>query len=69
LTVLRLKTLWSGLVEGKCLSINCRELRPTLVRTVLLKGGLNQMMFLRRLRLVDGKLEELSQAEYCRGTS
>ena len=34
MTVLRLKTLWSGLVEGKCLSINCRKFRPTLVRTV-----------------------------------
>ena len=30
-----------------------RKFRLTLVRTVLLKGGLNQMMFLRRFRLVD----------------
>jgi hypothetical protein len=36
--------MWSLWRIGKCLSIRLRKLRPMLVLTFLLKGGLNQMM-------------------------
>ena len=46
LTEFLLKILCSGLDAGKCLSIRFRKFLPTFVLTFLLKGGLNQIIFL-----------------------
>ena len=54
-TLFRLNTLCRGFEGGKCLSTSFRKVLPTLVFTDLLKGGLNQMMFLRLVGLAFGK--------------
>ena len=46
LMVFLLNILWSLLDRGKCLSINLRKVFPMFVLMFLLKGGLNQIMFL-----------------------
>ena len=46
LMVFLLNILWSLLDQGKCLSINLRKVFPMLILMFLLKGGLNQIMFL-----------------------
>ena len=40
-----LKILLSLLLLGKCLSINARNVFATFVATLMLKGGLNQVIF------------------------
>ena len=50
---LRLNNLYKGLVFGKCLSKSRRKFFAMLVFTDLLKGGLNQIMFLCYFRFAD----------------
>ena len=50
------KNLVKGFAFGKCLSISRRKSRAMFERTFLLKGGLNQLMFLCRFRCACWKI-------------
>ncbi len=65
--VFRLNILCRGLVFGKCLSMSWRKFRAIFDLTDLLNGGLYQMTFRCRFRLVVGEGLVASRSEYCNG--